>query len=148
MKYIIIFTYYLLTYALNTHAQSMISVSGKIVNKGNTPIEGATIIIQKMDSTFVTGSITNKSGMFSFTNIETPYRLIIQHLAYDIYSFSSSQEYLGEIILKETDNLLNEVVVKAKRPIAKFENSRLTYDTSFIKDDKIVNNAQDRKSVV
>lgn len=128
---------------LQMQAQVINKLTGCIKDSNHTTIEGATVIVQKMDSTFIAGTITDKSGIFSFTNIEIPYRLIIQHLAYENYMLSSSQENLGDIILKETDNLLNEVVVKAERPIAKFENSRLTYDVSYIKDDKIVSNAHD-----
>lgn len=128
---------------LQMQAQVINKLTGCIKDNNHTIIEGATVIVQKMDSTFIAGTITDKSGIFSFTNIEIPYRLIIQHLAYENYMLSSSQENLGDIILKETDNLLNEVVVKAERPIAKFENSRLTYDVSYIKDDKIVSNAHD-----
>lgn len=132
---------YCLTFQMQ--AQVIKTLSGCVKDSKHIAIEGATIIVQKMDSTFVTGTITDKSGIFSFTDIETPYRLIIQHLAYENYMLSSSQENLGDIILKERDNHLTEVIVKAERPIAKFENNRLTYDVSFIKDDKIVTNAHD-----
>ena len=108
---------------LQMQAQVINKLTGCIKDSNHTTIEGATVIVQKIDSTFMAGTITDKSGIFSFTNVEIPYRLIIQHLAYENYMLSSSQENLGDIILKETDNLLNEVVVKAERPIAKFENS-------------------------
>lgn len=143
MRNLIFLIINLLICNFNIYAQFTFGINGRVTDSKNEAIEGATVIVQKMDSTFVTGTITDKSGMFSFTNIETPYRLIVQHLAYDIYTLSSSRKNLGDIILKETDNRLNEVVVKAERPIAKLENSRLTYNVSFIKDNKIVSNAHD-----
>lgn len=58
------------------------TVSGKVVNTEQQPIDGATIILQTSDSTFVDATISNADGNFVFNHQPEAYRLIFQHILY------------------------------------------------------------------
>ena len=58
-------------------------ISGKIIDAEQLPIDGATIILQAMDSTYIAASISNTDGIFVFNSQQEEYRLIIQHILYE-----------------------------------------------------------------
>lgn len=133
--------FFLICFPLLLSAQEVKSVFGQIVDKDSIPIEGVAIIMQKLDSTFISGTITNKEGVFAIKSSIKPYRLIFQHVSYSSISLESSKENVGTIVLKESSNQLGELVIKAERPIVKMVDDRLTYDVSGIRSKKIIGNA-------
>ena len=58
------------------------TVSGKVVDTEQQPVDGATIILQTSDSVFVDATISNADGNFVFNHQPEAYRLIFQHLLY------------------------------------------------------------------
>ena len=69
------------------------TVSGKVVNTEQQPIDGATIILQTSDSTFVDATISNADGNFVFNHQPEAYRLILS--ASTISSNTSSGSIIG-----------------------------------------------------
>ena len=110
----------LICFPLLLSAQEVKSVFGQIVDKDSIPIEGVAVIMQKLDSTFISGTITNQEGVFVIKSSIKPYRLIFQHISYALSSFKSSKENVGTVVLKESSNKLGELVIKAERPIVKW----------------------------
>ena len=90
-----------LVYITQSHAQTS-NIVGQVINKDSVAIEGVAIILQKQDSTFIAGTITDKEGRFTLPMTEKPYRLMFQHLAYEAMCLNSSKEQIGNIILKES----------------------------------------------
>lgn len=131
-----------LVYITQSHAQTS-NIVGQVINKDSVAIEGVAIILQKQDSTFIAGTITDKEGRFTLPMTEKPYRLMFQHLAYEAMCLNSSKEQIGNIILKESDSKLDEVIVKAERPVIRMINNRLTYDLQSVKQNKIIANAHE-----
>lgn len=131
-----------LVYITQSHAQTS-NIVGQVINKDSVAIEGVAIILQKQDSTFIAGTITDKEGRFTLPMTEKPYRLMFQHLAYEAMCLNSSKEQIGNIILKESDCKLDEVIVKAERPVIRMINNRLTYDLQSVKQNKIIANAHE-----
>ena len=56
--------------------------TGKIVDTNQEPIEGATIIMQLPDSTYLGAAISAANGTFVLEPEPESYQLIVQHLLY------------------------------------------------------------------
>ena len=54
------------------------TISGKITDDSQQPVDGATIVLQTMDSIYVGASISNADGTFLLNSQPEEYRLIIQ----------------------------------------------------------------------
>ena len=66
------------------------TISGKIIDSEQRPIEGATIVLQTVDSIYIDASISNADGIFTLNGQQEKYRLIIQHLLFQ-YEASNRQ---------------------------------------------------------
>lgn len=117
------------------------TLSGKVTDSRERPIDGATVVLQRIDSTFVDAAVTDTAGFFSLNQVPEHYRLIFQHILYDTVEKEGTGSDAGVTVLKEKDYALGEVVVKADRPLVKVEGSRLTYDMPQLTANKLVTNA-------
>jgi len=117
------------------------SITGKIVDGEQQPIDGATIVLQSLDSTYISACISNPDGTFMLNSQPEEYRLIIQHLLFQTREMTSNGKDAGLIQLTPQDYALDEVVIKADRPFVKVEDGRLGYNLSVLAGDKVVNNA-------
>ena len=70
-----------------------------------------------------------------------PYRLQIQHLAYEIRILESDRSDLGDIRLEEATTEVDAVVIEGERPVVKVEQGRLSYDLERLTEGQAVNNA-------
>lgn len=105
------------------------SLSGKVIDKLGNPICAATVILQKTDSTLIEAVITDENGSFSFTNIISPYRIVVQHLAFQPVSCDNIN-LINPIILDEKLNELSEVTIKSNKPIIKVTNNGISIDVA------------------
>jgi hypothetical protein len=101
--------------------QAQYSLSGFVKSKENEkPIEYATVALLKPDSSIITGVTTNDAGYFELQNINSgSYILQFTYIGYQkVYRNVKlpSQNNLGSIILQESDNRFQEIVVTAERP--------------------------------
>ena len=117
------------------------TINGKIIDDKQLPIDGATIILQAMDSTYIGASISNSDGIFVFKSQQKEYRLIIQHLLYETKQMVGKGNNAGTIQLQPQDYALDEVIIKAERPFAKVENGLLGYNLAVLTQNQLVNNA-------
>ena len=117
------------------------TISGKITDDSQQPVDGATIVLQTMDSIYVGASISNADGTFLLNSQPEEYRLIIQHLLYQTKQITGQGKSVGIIQLQPKDYALNEVVVKAERPLVKVEDGRLGYNLTALAESHVVNNA-------
>jgi hypothetical protein len=116
-------------------------ITGHIVDKNNSPVDYATVVLQTPDSIYVNSAYTDSLGRFQFQSNLSEFRLIIQHLLYLPYENSFSTQDAGTILLSEKENVLSEVVVKGERPLVQIVNGLMTYDVERLVENKIVNNA-------
>ena len=114
---------------------------GKIIDAKQQPIEGATIVMQLPDSTYVGVEISLADGTFVFEQEPDNYQLIIQHLLYQTKQVKGENADVGIITLEPKDYNLDEVVIKGEKPLVKVENGRLGYDLSVLSEKQVVNNA-------
>lgn len=103
------------------------SISGKVIDNLGNPIYAATVILQKSDSTFIEAAITDENGLFSFSNIISPYRIVVQHLAFKPISCDNKSQ-LNPIILDDRLNEISEVLIKSNKPVFKVINNGISID--------------------
>lgn len=138
---IIISVFFLL--ALSSFQTSVLgqTINGKVIDSKQQPIDGATIILQAMDSTYIGASISDTDGIFTLKSQPKEYRLIIQHLLYEAKQITGKGNNIGIIQLQLKDYALDEVVIRAERPFVKIENGRLGYNLAVLTQNQLVNNA-------
>lgn len=117
------------------------TISGKITDGELRPIDGATIILQAMDSAYIGATISNADGTFVLEKRQEAYRLIVQHLLYVTKQMAGRGDDAGIIRLQPKDYALDEVVVKAERPLVEVKNGLLGYNLSALARMRPVNNA-------
>ena len=115
--------------------------TGKIVDANQHPVEGATIVMQLPDSTYLGATISAADGTFILEPEPEDYQLIIQHLLYQTRQVKGQARDAGVITLESKDYNLEEVVVKGEKPLVKVENGRLGYNLSVLSEKQVVNNA-------
>ena len=96
-------------------------VKGRVADKDQRPIEGATVVMQTPDSVFVDGVTTDSLGCFVFHRTLKRYRLIFQHLLYKsvVKDYDAAGD-MGVVTMDEQGAYaLGEVVVSAERPLVK-----------------------------
>lgn len=106
--------------------------TGKITDTKQQPIEGATIVMQLPDSTYLGAAISAADGTFTLEQEPDSYLLIIQHLLYQTRLTKGKTTDAGIITLEAKDYNLEEVVIKGEKPLVKVEDGRLGYDLSVL----------------
>lgn len=119
-------------------------IRGYVIDEQKSPVIGATVVLQKSDSTFIKGTITNEKGYFNIDTDVKDFILIFQHLIYEDRIVDSHHFVNGEaVMMKENSNTLGEVVVKGERPLVKVEGAKLNYDLERLSKLKSVDNTYD-----
>ncbi len=101
------------------------SIKGKLISCKDI-VDYASVILQKQDSSFVSGVISDKNGQFIFDNINNgDYKIVITSIGYndkniDIKLQNDNLE-LGNISMLSAAHQLNEVVVHAAKVIRTFD---------------------------
>ena len=95
--------------------------TGKIVDINQQPIEGATIVMQLPDSTYLGAAISAADGTFVLESEPENYQLIVQHLLYQTRLVEGQTHDAGIIVLESKDYNLDEVVIEGERPFVTVE---------------------------
>lgn len=94
---------------------------GRVTDINHRPLAYANIILQEqVDSTFITGCITDANGYFYIENNERHTRLKklrISLIGYKTKTIDVESHYNGIIILEEEAQVLQEVTIKGHKPI-------------------------------
>ncbi len=111
------------------------NLRGKVIDSENLPVSLAAVSLYKEDGkTFIKASISNDQGTFMIQNIKTgSYKLIIEILGFEKYTsatfaFLESDKDLGTIQLKEASETLNEVSIKAEKPIVQVQADKTVFN--------------------
>lgn len=96
-------------------------ITGKLVDEHNQPIPYANVIIQKADSTYLSGTITDLSGAFSLSNMDAARLITISYTGYQTICKEIKQENLGIIQMHPDAKLLGEIVVKGSLPVTRMK---------------------------
>ena len=95
----------LLFFVASLQAQN---ITGKVTDNKNRPVDGATIVLQAIDSTYINASISNVDGTFVLDSLPEEYRLIIQHLLYKTKEIIGKGRDAGLIRLDPQDYALRK----------------------------------------
>ena len=115
------------------------SVSGELIDRNTKqPIPYSNVVLFNLNDSIINGTFTNDLGKFKIINIPWgKYYLSFQSLTHqDLktdpidFSTTAAQIKLGEIILKESTNLTDEVSIKVERAAVKIEPAKKTFDVA------------------
>ncbi|MBW2962378.1 outer membrane beta-barrel protein [Mesonia aestuariivivens] len=116
-------------------------VKGKVIDSENTPLESATIHIEKVqDSSLVDYTISDVDGNFSVEGKSdaNAINIFISYTGFNTYKkqFSLQEESnidLGEVIMKFSTNSLEEVLVKGNRAPVTIKKDTLEFNAASFK---------------
>lgn len=121
---------FLLLIAINitdTWAQNII---GNVVDENNNPVVYANIVLQRADSSYLAGTITNENGLFSIPKDSSAKLINISYIGFQSISQRIEKDNLGTIQMRANDQMLQEVVVKGNKPIIKREIDRMVFNVA------------------
>ena len=117
-------------------------ISGKVMDGKEQPVDGVAVILQTLDSVYVDAVVTDTLGDFRLNHpLDQSYRLIFQHILYNMGEKEITTANVGTVVLEEKDYQLAEITVKGERPQVKLEGGKLTYDVPQLMKDKTATNA-------
>ena len=119
------------------------TVSGRVINPDSIPLSDVSVVMQRLDSTYVSTTITDEQGVFRLHSLEAAYRLLFSHLNYSTIVIEGNSAKVGTVLMKPYTQQLQEVTVSAERPLVKVENGNLNYDLKVLMGDRIFDNAFD-----
>lgn len=103
-------------------------IKGVIVDDKNIPTEFVNVTLHTLpDSSLISGVVTNRDGAFVIkSNVFENVFLKISMIGYQTVNLTDINRLdLDTIVLSETSQMLNEVVIKGSRPIYKMESDGL-----------------------
>lgn len=107
-------------------------LSGCVQDENRQPVEVANVLLKQVkDSTYITGMLTDTQGCFSFDQPQGEYLLHITLIgSEDLYVpvVLQGNKNVGELTLKSSSALLDEVTVTAARPVIKRLVDRVVFD--------------------
>ncbi|WP_100615815.1 outer membrane beta-barrel family protein [Confluentibacter citreus] len=126
----IVYLFYIFSFSLV--AQDL-TLSGKVIDVNNIPIAYTNVVLSlNEDATSLTGSTTDDTGFFKIENLKSgQYQLKITYLGFKTYTQNinlNTNTNLNTIILEESTEELDGVMVVAKRPTVKRLVDRLVFD--------------------
>lgn len=117
-------------------------ISGKVMDGKEQPVDGVAVILQTLDSVYVDAVVTDTLGDFRLNHpLDQSYRLIFQHILYNMVEKEITTANVGTVVLEEKDYQLAEITVKGERSQVKLEGGKLTYDVPQLMKDKTATNA-------
>jgi len=116
---------------ISTFILAQTNISGTVVDEDNNPIPGANIVF---DSS--TGAVANFDGDFSLTLNQTPpFSLSVSSIGFQTETVSvGSGDLVLLVVLKESENLLDDVVISASRVPQRLFDSPVTIERFDYKD--------------
>ena len=113
--------------AITSVTASAQSVSGRVVDENNTPLDFVNVVLLKADSTYIDGKITDENGAFLFDAPQGNPKLIsLSSIGYTTQTLNiPATGNLGTIQLCPESIMLGEVVVKSNRPVTAIKGDAL-----------------------
>ena len=99
--------------SLNTYAQSM---KGKVLDENDEPLAYANVMLQKADSSYISGTMTDTLGIFILEPHADAAMIQISFIGYEVYSATVSGTDFGTIRMVPDMEMLSKAVVKGYLP--------------------------------
>ncbi|QTE21985.1 TonB-dependent receptor domain-containing protein [Polaribacter cellanae] len=124
-------TFFIVLFSYSSYAQ--IELKGVVKDSSNVAIEFANVVLTNQKNEIIKGTITDEKGEFSLSAKKGVYKLSISFLGYKDWvkeiTLDDSFDF-GIIILEESKNSLDEVVVTAKKPVIKRKVDRIEFNVN------------------
>ncbi len=98
-----------------------------LVDAQRHPVVDATVVLLRADSTCAGAALSAPDGSFAFSEVPTHGWLIIQHLQYQTLQLPTDVAVPDTLQLELKGRSLDEVVVKAERPLVQVADGKLCY---------------------
>lgn len=110
------------------------NVVGQIANEQGEPVAYAScVLLLASDSAYVSGTVSDTKGRFVLDAKEgVEYLLQVSYVGYQMEELKCQTGDVGTVVLKEDAQLLEEVVVKADRPLMQMKGSRMVFEASVL----------------
>src|SRR5690606_33862064 len=116
-----------------------VAISGKVMDSGNNPLSFVNVLLYAGESESpLKGTTTEEDGSFNFKEMEAgTYKIAFSYIGFENFEQTvevSSHKFIGNVILKESTEKLNEAVVSAKLPTIQKTAGKLVFiveNTSF-----------------
>ncbi len=116
-------------------------VRGRVEDTEGRPVPGVAVVMLDADSAYVAAAASDAEGRFEIVPAVKPYRLLFQHISYELAALSGESGEAGTVTLHERSTEIGAVVVEGERPVVRIEQGRLAYDLQVVVRGKAVNNA-------
>lgn len=109
------------------------NITGTILDENNNPIAFTNVVLYNdVSKEVITGTISNEKGIYTFKDIlKGKYYIEISALGFETKKskvFELDETHNMDFVLKEKTQILNEVVVKSKRPVIRQTAEKLIVD--------------------
>lgn len=103
------------------------SITGKVVDENNSPLDFVNVVLLKADSTYIAGTVTDENGVFLFNEKQdNPKFVKVSSIGYTNQTINIPPTGdIGIITLNPESVMLGEVVVKSNRPITAIKGDAL-----------------------
>ena len=103
------------------------SITGKVVDENNSPIDFVNVVLLKADSTYIAGTVTDENGVFLFNEKQANPKFVkVSSIGYTNQTLNIPPTGdIGIITLNPESVMLGEVVVKSNRPITAIKGDAL-----------------------
>ncbi len=123
-------------FPITLFSQTHYSIAAKL-KYNDMPVNGATVLLMNPDSVIVRSAISNDLGTFMFTDLDSgKYILAVSHSSYQPIFLSLLLEggeltrKLDDMLLEKSVAVLQEVTVRAERPVIEYKNDRIVLNIS------------------
>lgn len=99
--------------SINSSAQSL---RGKVVDENHEPLAYANVMLQKADSTYLGGSMTDTLGIFTLDTDPEANMIQVSFIGYESYHAPIKGEDMGTIVMVPDTEMLGRAVVKGYLP--------------------------------
>ena len=99
--------------SINSSAQSL---RGKVVDENHEPLAYANVMLQKADSTYLGGAMTDTLGIFTLNTAPEASMLQVSFIGYESYHAPIKGEDMGTIVMVPDTEMLGRAVVKGYLP--------------------------------
>ena len=117
IKYILLFLVAWMTSMSSAYAQQTVTASGLVMDEKGEALIGVSVSVKEVPSM---GAITDLDGRFRMTGIKAGNTLLISYIGYDTQEIKMTKnDERMRVVLKESANLMDEVVITASGKVQK-----------------------------
>lgn len=97
------------------------NITGRLVDEQNQPVPYANVILQKADSTYLSGTVTDLTGAFSLSKQDAARLISISYIGYQTIYKEVKQDDMGILYIHPDTQQLGEVIVKGNLPVTRMK---------------------------